>query len=416
MKRDGITLLVTVRGDEPLLSKTVKAARANAGEDIRVVIAFDGRKAAASERDLADEIVELAEPMGCMRARHEGLQRIEKGVAVIIDAHVAFSDGWAADIAKTFRNPRNNKNVYCFATGGLTTDFERIADGADARMRTGARLVWRRDLDVAADVAAYHPRALSRVWAESSPGCNVPCVLGGAYAMRRTWYKTIGEPWEVGTTWGRSEETLSIPTWLAGGQCKVYGFGVRAWHCFQTPWAATQTLQEMWVNSMRLLHILPMPKADRDGLIDHCVRAGLPGDQKALFALLKADIARPEVKRVKKHLNKYRAKWAEVRGARIDNDEPTILTPIKPPARQLFENGVVTDGGEKLYKPQPLKPQRDVCESCDSVNTFRVVSSIMRDGRRVQYLKCSWCGKTGVRINDDRRIITGVESISFGNA
>jgi hypothetical protein len=64
-----------------------------------------------------------------------------------------------------------------------------------------------------------------------SDGAELPCLLGGAYLMRRDWFFQIGGT-KLLAQWGSAEPHLSLKSWLAGGDCRLMK-SVRVGHQFR---------------------------------------------------------------------------------------------------------------------------------------------------------------------------------------
>jgi hypothetical protein len=98
-------------------------------------------------------------------------------------------------------------------------------------------------------------------------------VLGACYCFSRTWYiQDLHRPWNGMEHWGTLEQSLTIPNWLAGGDCYVESFPIghlyRSGH--QVPYQQDNAMR--WYNKFRLVEILPMEDSTRAKLRAHLMK------------------------------------------------------------------------------------------------------------------------------------------------
>ena len=98
MPKPKLTLIVTVRGPEPHLDRTLRLARETAGAPIQRVVVFDGADKAPDDMDAEDAVV-LKRARGVQYARHAGIQRAACSLIVCTDSHMGFSVDWATALS-----------------------------------------------------------------------------------------------------------------------------------------------------------------------------------------------------------------------------------------------------------------------------------------------------------------------------
>lgn len=381
MRPPKITIVTAVRGKEPLIRKTLENARDTAGVPIDVITVWDGQKHDPDCEPFCTEIVETASPLGTSRAKHEGVIRAKTALVCVVDAHMAFSDGWAKELADWYGVPAMRKTVSCASIGNLSADFEH---GPDWNYH-GARFR-RRDRN---DGNKEHYAYVAKWCGENKPGAQIGCIMGAMYAFRRKWYDEMAQPWAAGTGWGLDEEMLSAGSWLCGGDVRLMPNAIHAWHQFRDRPAYEPDhdhILRIWINRFRYLHMLPMPEAERADAIEWQARSAMPVLVPDFMQQVEMDLQRIECKRIKERWESGR--WQEFVERWVDNigvpkkasvpekvDAPDVITTLPP--KQVF------------YR------QREKCNLCDALDSFRVKST---QGNR-QYLRCQHCGNTAVRVN-----------------
>jgi len=87
----GISVIITVRGQEPYLKQTIANIRAKIGCPFEIITVWDGTK---PDVDLdVDQIIHIRSGKGVGPARHAGIQKASNDLIFLTDAHMDFSPG-----------------------------------------------------------------------------------------------------------------------------------------------------------------------------------------------------------------------------------------------------------------------------------------------------------------------------------
>lgn len=210
----------------------------------------------ASVRPVASEhagVIRTAKRIGVGPARHLGAMHATGEYLLLTDSHMRFFPGWY-DLAMS-RLVGRPKTIHC----GSCHDF-----GTPDKPYYGARWNF-----YGSD--AKHPRIkqiLECVWAPKVDADDYPiqAIMGAIYFIPREWFFKLN-PLRYLHSWGCDEQSLSLKTWLAGGEIKMLT-SVKAAHRFQDgnqPYPIRFKLNpaDTWYNKMFLMHtILPADKAN----------------------------------------------------------------------------------------------------------------------------------------------------------
>lgn len=217
-----LTAVICFLDEREEVERTVASLRETAGSNIEILLIDDGSQA---DYDYADVAMRYgcrylvhAERVGPAVARSRGVEAAATDQVLLLDAHMRFyaRDWWCRIEDALAADPRALYSVRC---PPLLPTGERRPDppGAGAWLRMAP--------------AADEPNRAIREWAllrpvwrqptASAPPIEaVPCVLGGAYAFDRRFFREIGGHLGL-RMYGGEEPYLSVKAWLAGGSCKV---------------------------------------------------------------------------------------------------------------------------------------------------------------------------------------------------
>ena len=109
--KQGLSIIITIRGDEPKTLSTIANIRERAGCPVEITAVYDGTP---HDPGLpVDQIRGFETPRGIGPARDRGIQDARYAVVMLIDAHMHFEKGFGAKILKHFRKKSNHKDVTC---------------------------------------------------------------------------------------------------------------------------------------------------------------------------------------------------------------------------------------------------------------------------------------------------------------
>jgi len=215
-------------GNEPI--ETLRSLFNTAPESLFSVIAIDD----CSEQEPGDEwrefigkdlkLLRNEQRIGVDASRHTGMMECTTPFALIIDAHMRFTDDdWMERYLLHLE--RNPQTVFCTTSIGLGYGVTRMEDSTVRYQGATFHLVSPEpvcakgtgELKVCREI--IEGKWLDReVWPDV-PCYDVACVMGANYGMSKEWYDHLHGL--VGLqAWGTSEPLLSIKSYLAGGDCK----------------------------------------------------------------------------------------------------------------------------------------------------------------------------------------------------
>ena len=384
-KSPKISMIITIRGHEPLAQSTCECARDTAGRDIELIVVCDGQRAEPWMAELVDQVIELDRPTCPQRARHEGIIRSSGDLIVLTDAHMRYSTDWARELATYYSDAATRDTLSCCMIGSLTergaTSDETPYRGATLheRMiaRTGERLAM-----------------VARWCASNEPGNEIGAIMGAFYAFPRGWYDSHGQPFASGMGWGCDEERLSITAHLTGGRVVLLPDTIRAWHQFATApryQIDADHTARVWVERIKLILALPAPQDYVQTLASHVAASQYLVDVPGVIARARSEAAKP-----------HERAWAQTLRADLWRDmserwiRPGIYDDRPGPSGPVEHTTTTT--AQSMHqmpcsRPAPLMRIRDVCPRCDAIDSFRVYGS----RRDVQYVRCAHCGFRGRR-------------------
>jgi hypothetical protein len=399
----GVTLVIPVRGHEPLLAATVRNARRTAGADITVIIVHDGPPKPVDLPGQSDGVFQICLPpdiTGTSAARHAGIVAASTRIVATCDAHMDFSQGWAVALTEYFAGDAHANTVACAQLYACDAQF-RPQPGKSRAHYTGARI---RMLDV----HGGETRALVAQWATYEPGDQIGAIMGAFYVLSRDWYFALGQPWAVGTGWGCDEELISLASWCMGGECRLLPANVRAYHVFERPTATPPTLTDLanvWLNRIRLLHVFPFPPAARDRL--HDAMAACPSfapHRSGVLGGLADDLARPECRRLRETMLPRSAELSVYTLGMMDHEPPASPAP-DPAAAAVRQVRAALDQQAQQTRSQVIIVPAVKCRRCGAINSFamrpsdRTIPATDHSPRR-QFCRCRECNARAVRIFD----------------
>lgn len=283
-----LSIIITTRHD-PLLRWTIDNIRRTVGGEPQIVVVFDG-----CQEESIEGVVSLRNenPLGVQRSRDIGIYAAGRDNVVVMDAHMNFREGsnWGrAIIDHLTAHPKDVCCGWCthLEDGALTMpELQKDDSGRPMYHYAGC------DIQAFCFEPGEQFIPLMGKWRRWSkePG-EIACIMGGLYAMRRDWYLSgLATPWELGTSWGGDEETISAVNWICGGRNMLVP--VEAGHVFRAKSVYKVDIVRdhvgVWANRIRPIEMLPMS-------------AGLYG--RLLEHVRKTDIVRREDSRIERAIN-----------------------------------------------------------------------------------------------------------------
>lgn len=250
----GISVIITVRGQEPYLKQTIANIRAKIGCPFEIITVWDGTK---PDVDLdVDQIIHIRTGKGVGPARHAGIKKASNDLIFLTDAHMDFSQGFGNVILEW-----HNQSDY--AAESHLSCGKSIALSADGKWDyshngRGCRFTYKMT------APENQKWIMAGRWKEQGVNGLIGCVYGACYAFSKEWYKKIGSPLQVLKEWGMDEEILSAATWLAGGKCALLNYEVAHFFKHKKSTEIPDSVKHQFlINQLLFLHLLPLPDASR---------------------------------------------------------------------------------------------------------------------------------------------------------
>lgn len=211
-----LTVIIPFLNEGAEVEKTVASVLSTASGSVDVILINDASTDGYAYRAVAERhgcrYVEHIRRAGVAASRDEGVRLAQTPCVLLLDAHMELYDrGWDDNITALLCS--NTNALLCAQTQALLPD--RTAKGVSSC--EGARV------DYAAGIKARWQPAGSAVRQQGNL-CEVECVLGAAYAMRKDYYELLHGLRGL-RSYGADEEFLSLKVRWAGGRCLL----VKGW-------------------------------------------------------------------------------------------------------------------------------------------------------------------------------------------
>lgn len=164
-----------------------------------------------------------SKPIGVGPSRHIGAMLATGSHLLLCDSHMVFKDGWYDEAAKQiFDRP---KTVHCGSMLALRSEDTECSQATGVYY--GGTFVFNA-------MSGDRRKVLEVIWQEEKPGDDyeIPAVMGAQYFVPRDWYLKLS-PHRHMKGWGLDEESLSLKSWLAGGDVRLLK-NVKIGHKFRT--------------------------------------------------------------------------------------------------------------------------------------------------------------------------------------
>lgn len=378
--RPKISLIIPVRGRENLLQKTIDCAIAGAINEIEIIIVtndYDGPVPIGKGVRVIKSAI-----TGTGRARHVGVMAATAPIVVTVDGHVKLCEMWDDYVLEHFARRGWGKSIACGFVGGLTADF-KVEREPWCR---GAKICFE-------EVNASEVRPLTAKWHQNEHGAKIGAVMGAFYAFRRTWYAEIGQPWNLFSSWGCDEETISVASWISGGDCRLMDDHVISYHPFsRTPVIDYSSSDSDQIRRNRLALPLLFPFSPEDMELLFLYYPQFQGitlsAREREFADFHSDKKAAMQAYLDNHVDGYAAWKAQLKQTIAIVNQRIVPSPIKQ--RQA-----------RIGPPQRLEEiTHEVCDRCDHVDPFVCYST----ESRLRRYKCKFCGRKAWRPREGGRI------------
>jgi glycosyltransferase involved in cell wall biosynthesis len=167
---------------------------------------------------------ENSKTIGIGPSRHIGAMIATGSHLLLCDSHMVFKDGWYDEVAKhIFDRP---KTVHCGSMLALKNGDTECSQSTGVYY--GGTFVFNA-------MSADKRKVFEVIWQQEKPGDDyeIPAVMGAQYFVPRDWYLKLS-PHRHMKGWGLDEESLSLKSWLAGGDVRLLK-NVKIGHKFRAP-------------------------------------------------------------------------------------------------------------------------------------------------------------------------------------
>ena len=360
-----VEIIIACRGELPEnLRITTDSLKETLADGDKITIVLDGKQPERYNIPGCNIVQPWDEWRGPGACRDWAIMESKAKIVVLVDGHMTFPRGLLKDhIREHFSDADNAFDVTCCKMQALRHDW--TPSPTESIYGKGCHL------ETIQSMECRKTWALNAVWnREPDPdlprGGPVGALMGACYAMRRTWYKTMGQPLSILQAWGGDEEILSAVTWLCGGN--VYLLPCVCGHIWAAPreprglngtMAITTTeWRRMEANQYAILDALPIPAQEKQMLYKHLDSNNQrPEEARTIAARVAPAIARLQaaIKRQAK-----RVTWCDLREARVIREHV-------PPNVEKKESGagLCKKCGAPALKPQGSHHPR--CKKCGAL-------------------------------------------------
>jgi len=179
-------------------------------------------------------------------------------------------NGWASKMIDEIN--KYPEAIVCSTCIGLNAVVEKNMDMEHRRnvsRRNGASILLFHDKKSHPKKPATFRNIIEAQWLPTHKGSQasfeVPCVLGAAYGVKRSWYNYL-DGWWGHRSWGTLEPYISLKSWLFGGSCRTAP-SIETGHIFKPSGTHGTKLHHLLYNKM-LAATLLFPEEDAERLIN----------------------------------------------------------------------------------------------------------------------------------------------------
>ena len=230
-----LTAVICFANEGAEVEKTILSLQDTCGDDVEVLLINDASNDGFDYESVADKYgcryFVNDEQIGPAHCRHKGLSWAKTENVIFLDAHMRFyGDRWHRRVNDIIA--RDPHTLYC------TRSVPLKPGGKPSGAPTGIGASIQMDEPKFEDWLKPDWNIRPRGDADTS---FVPCVLGGCYAVNRSFMQSIGG-YRGLHRYGGEEPLISIKAWLSGGTCQVIN-SVEIGHIYRggkpAPWKDT---------------------------------------------------------------------------------------------------------------------------------------------------------------------------------
>jgi glycosyltransferase involved in cell wall biosynthesis len=411
MERNMLISVVIANRNDPLLSWTIENVIQKSVTNPQIIIVHDGKQDRLPMKSGgALHFGPFAETRGPMACRDYGIQQARGELIFITDAHMDFEQGWDAKLIDAMKDhPKRAACCICHHNAEIDIDDTE-------HVYYGAHCNW-----ISEDKGQKW--VLNGQWRNDSSTGPIGCVMGASYAFSRSWYMDgIGRPWQGGRGWGMDEESLSIATWLMGGDVVLLPIHVA--HQYRTQAQVGYELgpreqASVWFQRWLIVNMLPISEEQRKELLDALMVNGAYRAHYKAFEAWGGD----EAVRLRNlyatgpmTMDQYRSEWIDGKGrapkiSRADLVRRAKLAGVKYWSR--MSKAQLEDALAKIYKPKQLEapPMPKKATKKKTTNTKRQTAARANYGAEESNRLCQVCGSASSRVNNTKT--TGIVCLRY---
>ena len=259
-----ITIIMPFLNEGNWPYRTIQSIYDTANPDLFEIIAIDdGSKELYDFSRFPDvKYVRNVNRMGVDGCRHYGSTLATTDRLLIIDAHMLFypNTNWLDKIIDCINREENT--AWCFTCVGIGYGNEDIYRPQGKYYGADLKLYTEKEKDRPCR------QIIEPVWASKKPDIEgeISVILGANYAFSKRWFDHIHGLKGL-KSWGSSEPSMSIKTWLSGGSCKI-NIKVEMAHLFRDNAPYATNISDLVYNKIYLLKTL-FPQELQDKLMIH---------------------------------------------------------------------------------------------------------------------------------------------------
>ncbi|MDR1336036.1 MAG: glycosyltransferase [Tannerella sp.] len=207
---NGLTVIIPFLNEGGEVERTLESVRSTAASPVEILLVNDCSDDGYGYRAVAGKYgcryIEHETRKGVAASRDEGAALCRTEDFLLLDAHMEFYEkGWDAEISRVLQE--NPESILCCQT--------RILDAARKRTKPSSAF--------GAFLALDRENILKCRWNRhdsdpEAPVAEVPVVLGGAYAARKSYWQHLHGLKGL-VRYGMDEELISMKCWTEGGRC-----------------------------------------------------------------------------------------------------------------------------------------------------------------------------------------------------
>jgi len=232
-----------------------------------IIVVDDGSKKPLSLKNKSLQDVKIfrhTENKGVGSAFDTGVEKSTSENIFLMGSDIRFlKNQWASKMLTEIKH--NPKSFICTSCININKDNMDIKSRKSVGMCNGATILMFHDKQTNPTVSETFRGIIEAKWLpflkdRDVPAMEIPCILGAAYGVSKSWYKYV-DGWAGHKLWGTLEPYISLKSWFFGGNC-LCAPRIETAHIFKQ-YGTHETPQDIVMYNKMLVSMLLFEDYDR---------------------------------------------------------------------------------------------------------------------------------------------------------